>query len=284
MTGKTAPFGSAEELKVEVGAAHPNLVRRTNMVSANKEATTEALLDEAIIDEEIIEEASSGVTADMKEAAAADLKRLNTNRKNNKRRTFKREGAAQKLYVSDLFEFPADFNLDGIGPMSYLAQPEGEITGSIDTQEFTIKEELLKGLTFEPPGRKLERGRALRTVKALKPNGVLSQLPFEGQINNGAAGDVKDALGIRYYQRKGFLIFMNFDTLEPIYCFARNCHAAAMVPQLAQRFPQHADVIGSGYCSYEHMVFTEPNLARNAAGLGMFGLNATTTRSWERNR
>lgn len=236
---------------------------------------------------EIVEETESIVTDEMKEAAAADLARLNAKRAEESNiRRFSRPGARKKVYVSDLFEFP-EFDLDGIGPMSYLAQPEGEITGNLDTQEFSILEDRLRGLTFEEPARQLEQGRALRTVKALKPNGIMAQLPFEGQVNNGAAGDVSDALGIRYYQRKwgkAGIIFMDFDTLQPVYCFARGCHAAAMVPALAAVYPQHTDVIGSGYCSYEHMVFTEPNLARNSQGQGLFGLNATTSRQWQRDR
>ena len=224
----------------------------------------------------------SMVTPAMKAAAAADLKRQASKReKEGKLRTFKRGDGPTKIFVSDLFEFPADFDLDNIGPMSYLAQPEGEITGSVDTQTFSIKEKLLEGLIFEQPGRRLEAGRSLRTVKALKPNGILAQLPFEMQINNGASGEVADAIGLRYYARKGFLIFMDIDNLQPVYCFARNCHAAAMVEKLAGVYPENINVIGSGYCTYDHMVFTEPSLGREASG---FSIGATTSRSWNRNK
>lgn len=228
---------------------------------------------------------TSIVTPEMKKAAEADLVRVEEEAAKPKLRTFKRGERAVRLYVSDLFEFPEDFDLEGIGPVSYLAQPEGAITGSVDTQTFSIKEQLLKGLQFEEPARPLEQGRALRVVKALKPNGVLAQLPFEAQINNGAAGDVIDALGIRHYMRKwgkAGIIFMNMDTLVPVYCFARNCHAAAMVPALAERYPEHIDVIDSGYCSWEHLQFTEPNLAAQLRGGGVFSRNATTTRTWQR--
>lgn len=225
------------------------------------------------------------VTEEMVTAAKEDLVRQSKNiGPGSSVRTFKRGERTARIYVSDLFEFPASFDFEGIGPVSYLAQPEGEITGSVDTQTFSIKEQFLAGLVFEEPARRLEQGRALRVVKALKPNGVLAQLPFEPQINNGAAGDVQDALGLRFYQRKGFLIFMDMDTLQPVYCFARNCHAAAMIDKLVKKYPQHADVIGSGYCSWDHLVFTEPNLAAKLMGGGTFSNNATTTRSWQRER
>lgn len=225
------------------------------------------------------------MTPELQAAIDADLAKVNEARASGiKIRTFANAGTASKLYVSDLYELPMALDLDGIAPTSYLAQPEGDITGAVHTQTFSIREERLLGLMFDQPSRRLEQGRALRVVKALKPNGNLVQIPIEGQINNAAAGNPEDAIGVRHYARKGYIILMDLEAFLPVYCLARNCWAAAMVPGLSKRFPAHVDVIGSGYCSYDHMVFVEPNLARNAAGLGMFGLNATTTRSWERNR
>lgn len=225
-----------------------------------------------------VQETESGVNQEMIAAAAADLKE-----KNEKRiakpgiRTFRRPGTASQVAVNELFPFPDDFDLSGLAPVSYLAMPEGEITGAIDTQEFSVIEERLKGLLFDIPGRNLARNGQLRTIKALKPNGTLAQLPFALQINNAAAGELRDALGLRKYQRRGYLIFMDFDTLSPVYCMARNCWAAAMVAALAKVYPEHLNVLGSGYCSHDHMGFTEPNLVRQ--GSGMFEAGATTSTS-----
>lgn len=218
----------------------------------------------------------TGVSEEMVAAAKADLEQKNQEIQDGVR-TFKRGGEA-KVRVSDLYEFPKDFDMSGVTPMSYLAEPVGEITGNVDTQAFRINEDRTKGLMFDVPARRLEQGRALRTIKHLKPNGVLGQIPFEGQINNTAAGDMSDAIGVKKYQRKGSIIFFDFDNAQPVYCMARNCFAAAMIPELVEEYPQHANVVGSGYCSYDHMVFTEPNLARRS-GNGMFEGGVTTTRS-----
>lgn len=225
--------------------------------------------------------AESGVTADMMEAAAADLKEKNEKREAEKQlRVFRPGGVQSQLYVSKVFKLPEDFSLDNLSPTSYLAQPEGEITGSVSTQRYSLVEERLKGLVFDQPGRPLAAGRALRTVKWLKPDGTLSQIGYEGQINNTAAGDLSDAIGLRGYARKGGVMFFNFDTGLPIYCFARNCWAAAMCEEIADDFPQHRGVIGSGYCSADHFRFVEPGRARRwfQEGTG-FDFNATTTKN-----
>jgi len=109
---------------------------------------------------------------------------------------------------------------------------------------------------------------------------VLSQIGYEGQINNTAAGDLSDAIGLRGYARKGGVLFFNFDTGQPIYCFARNCWAAAMCEEIADDFPQHRGVIGSGYCSADHFRFVEPGRARRwfQEGTG-FDFNATTSKN-----
>lgn len=224
----------------------------------------------------------SQVSEDMQAAAKADLDRVNADRAAGVR-TFSRGGAQAELTVSDLFEFPADFDLAGIAPTAYLAQPEGEITGNLETQKFSVVEERLKGLIFDVPGRALERGRTAKTVKMLMYDGRLIQIPFEAQINNTAAGSSEDAIGVRKYQRRG-IIFFDFSTGLPIYCFSRNCNAAAMRPELSRQYPQHQAVSGSGYCSREHFLFTEPSRARRwfNEGGGMFEGNVTTSQSAHR--
>lgn len=221
------------------------------------------------------------VPADVQDAVKANLAAINKDRASGLR-TFKREGAISDLYVSDIFPFPADFSVANLAPTSYLAQPEGEITGSIDTQKFSLIEERLKGLLFDQPARSIERGSALRVVKILKPDGTLGQVGFEGQINNAAAGGTEDAIGLHKQARKGGYLFYNFETGQPIYCFARNCWAAAMISLLEKIYPQHRNVIDSGYCSADHFRFVEPSRARRffqEGGGGLFEANATTSQS-----
>jgi hypothetical protein len=217
------------------------------------------------------------VTEEMQAAVAADLEEKQAAKKDPAVRTLKREGRQQKLYVSDLYEFPVEFDLDGVYPTSYLAQPVGPITGFVDTQEFTIIEERLKGLLFDQPARDLEKGQTLKTVKGLKLSGDLIQIPYEKQINNTAGGDYSDAIGVQRQRRKGTIVFYDFETGMPVYCFTNNCWAAAMVPGLVEMFPEHLDVIGTGYCSRKHYQFSAPNEANGYRG--MFSGGATTTQS-----
>lgn len=220
----------------------------------------------------------TGVTQDMQEAAAADLAAKNLKRKeDSKIRTFKQPGTVIDLYVSDIYELPKELNQDGLAPTSYLAQPEGDITGSIFTQTFSVREERLKGLVFDQPARRLQKGMAIRTIKAIKPNGNLAQLPFTSTVNNQAGGSTEDAIGLRKYTRKGFIVLFDFDSMAPIYCMARNCWAAAMVEPLSELFPKHRNVIGSGYCSYDHMAYTEPQLARQSGGMFETGVTSSFT-------
>jgi hypothetical protein len=186
-----------------------------------------------------------------------------------------------QLYVSDLYELPKEFDLEGLAPTSYLTEVHGEITGAVDTQEFTIIEERLGGLLFDRPARDLERGAQLKVVKALKPSGDLIQVPWEMQINNTAGGDYGDAIGVRRMARKKYFVFLDFETGQPIYCFSNNCWAAAMVPALASTYPEHAQAIGTGYCSLKHFGYTAPNEANKfLTGYGgMFSAGATTTQS-----
>lgn len=245
------------------------------------EETTEEI-PEPIVNEDEKASVADDITPEVQAQIDASLAAAQKAFDNPQTKVRTRKAAASATPTVDIgVPLPADFDLDSLSPASFLVQPVGKITGSIDTQQFVVIEERLEGLIFTKPALPLERGRALRVVKAISPNGVLVQLPFEGQHNNAAAGEPQDALGIRYYQRKGFLILMNMDTLIPIYCFARNCHAAAMRLELSNVYPQHADVTGSGYCSFAHMEFTEPNLARTRSP---FEIAATTTQTYQKNR
>lgn len=216
----------------------------------------------------------------VKDAVEADLQKLNDERDSGLR-TFKRRGGAQTLYVSDLFKLPEDFSLANLAPTSYLAQPEGPITGNLETQRFSLIEERLKGMTFDQPGREIERNGRLKVVKALKPTGVLSQLPLSQTHNNAAAGNEEDMIGMRVYTKKGYLLLWDHEANLPVFCFARNCWAAAMREEMKDKFPQHMDVVNTGYCSYDHLAFIEPRKAKDAPviGKGMFESGITTTRS-----
>ena len=223
---------------------------------------------------------NTGVSQDMIDAAKADLKAKNEARAEG-RKVFRRGEGQSALRVLDIYPFPADFDVEGIAPTSYLAQPVGEITGYIDTQEFTIIEDRLKGLVFDKPARDLEKNHNLRTIKALKPMGGLVQLPWANTINNAAGGDEADMVGVRRYQKKGYHLFLDPQTGQPMYCYSLNCWAAAMVPALVQEYPEHTGALGTGYCSLRHFQMTAPNEAKRflTGYTGMFSDGATTTAS-----
>ncbi|NIT76613.1 MAG: hypothetical protein GWO44_06775, partial [Thermoplasmata archaeon] len=91
----------------------------------------------------------------------------------------------------------------------------------------------------------------------------------------------QDAIGLRRYQRKGMHIFIDWDTLQPIYCAAWGCFAAAvqragdgsLVPAVAE---------APGFCTLRHATHTLPNKYKDSGEIlgQMFGGNATTTRTW----
>lgn len=267
-----APPWVGKGTKAAVGADHPN--RIGDMMSNEVEAVEAAENEGLVIPEE------SGVSQDMLESAKKDLAQKNAARESGVK-VFRRGERQSELRVLDIYPFPADFDVEGIAPTSYLAQPVGDITGFIDTQEFTVIEERLKGLVFDKPARDLEKGATLKTVKALKPMGGLVQLPWEAQINNGAGGDVSDMVGVRRYQKKGYHLFLDPVTGLPMYCYTLNCWAAAMVPQLVGDYPQHSQAIGTGFCSLKHFTFSSPNEAKKflTGYTGMFSDGATTTAS-----
>jgi hypothetical protein len=183
-----------------------------------------------------------------------------------------------------------DIDLDDLSPTSFLANPHGAITGYVDTQEFTVQEDRLKGLTFDRPARDLPKGKRLYTVKAIHRDGRLVQLPFEGQLNNTAGGDPGDAIGLNRYRRKGIFILFDWDAGLPIYCAARECWAVAMReelfqiedPQIKAMLEPHRNAINTGFCSLKHAQFTLPNrFSESGVTLGTFGKDATTTSIWQ---
>jgi hypothetical protein len=115
---------------------------------------------------------------------------------------------------------------------------------------------------FAPAGKEVAFKR-LYTIKAVKPDGTLVQIPFEDQINNNVASP-ENAIGLRGYQRKGFHILFDFETHEGAMCPTWDCWAKW-------------DSKLHGFCSEKHMAITKPK--DDAAG-SRFGQNATTSASW----
>lgn len=114
-------------------------------------------------------------------------------------------------------------------------------------------------LVFDKPGKRVGAKR-LYTVKAQKPDGSLIQIPLEGQINNNVASP-ENFLGLRYYEKKGFQIFFDYDTGKGEVCPSWDCWA------------QWNDLY-DGFCCQEHKDITKPN-----KGDGAFGAQATTSAS-----
>jgi hypothetical protein len=180
----------------------------------------------------------------------------------------KRQGSEDKWIKSDI-----EIGLDpeDFGPAAFAARPVGDITGSYETQEFELDEDKALYVHFTQPNQNLPKKR-LFTVKAMKPNGVLTQLPFEDQIQNTAGGDTGDAIGLRRYQRKGYVIFWDFEKAQPLYCGAWGCYAQALNDGGAYR----------QFCGPAHAQVTLPNLYDSAGAVsqGLMAQGATTSRIW----
>ncbi len=114
-------------------------------------------------------------------------------------------------------------------------------------------------LPFSKPGLRVASDQ-LVTVKAMGPAGNVAQLPMEKQINNHVASP-EDYVGIRYYERKGFTVFFDYEKGKGAFCPTKNCHA-----EWNDKF--------EGFCCAPHKAITQPN---NSAG--RFGEGATTTAS-----
>lgn len=219
------------------------------------------------------------VSEEMLDAAKADLE-VKSQTAESKVRT-RKTTKSFVLWVDESTPLPVELDFDLLSPTSYLTEPFGSITGSVDTQQFTVVEERLRGLTFAAPAQNLPKKR-LYVVKAFHLDGRLGQIPFEPQINNTAGGELEDAIGLHREQRKGRLILIDWNTMIPVYCAARDCWAASMRKDLIERFPAHADAVNTGFCSMRHAQHTMPNRFRDAEAIlgGMFGAGATTSRVW----
>ncbi|MAV33699.1 MAG: hypothetical protein CMQ02_09715 [Gammaproteobacteria bacterium] len=88
--------------------------------------------------------------------------------------------------------------------------------GYVKTKKF--KSQVLK-FTAQgkyPDGRKVPF-KNMKTMKALQvdPDGMVTgnvvQLPWEQTVNNGVAGEPQDQIGLKKYERKGFIFCVNED-------------------------------------------------------------------------
>lgn len=86
-----------------------------------------------------------------------------------------------------------------------------------------VKSTKFKGVTLNfteqgkyPDGRKVPF-KNMKTMKALQvdPDGRITnnvvQLPWEATVNNGVAGDPADQIGLKKYERKGFIFCVKDD-------------------------------------------------------------------------
>lgn len=160
---------------------------------------------------------------------------------------------------------------DRLGPGAFAAKLEGEITGEIETQEFSLIDDRIESLHFTKPNGPVAT-KALFTVKAFTPDGRLIQVPFADQIQNTGAGDPGDAIGLRRAERKGHILLYDFITGQTIYCGTRDCWAKAVAD----------GSVSTNYCHPNHHKKTAPNQFKDAESInaGIFGENATTSKVW----
>jgi hypothetical protein len=133
-----------------------------------------------------------------------------------------------------------------------------------DVRSRIVDAEVPKGrfLPFDRPGRRIET-KAIYTVKAHTPDGRLVQLPLEDQINNQIASP-ENFVGLQYYVRKGFEVFIDFATGKALFCPTWGCYA-----EWNDKY--------HGFCSEAHQAVTKPEAGKEASG---FSLGATTSARW----
>jgi len=86
-----------------------------------------------------------------------------------------------------------------------------------------VKTKKFEGITLKftaqgkyPDGRKVPF-KNMKNMKALQvdPDGMITgnvvQLPWEATVNNGVAGDPNDQIGLKKYERKGFILCQDSD-------------------------------------------------------------------------
>lgn len=214
------------------------------------------------------------VTEEMKQAAEASLAVLNEERDTPEKgeskfdRVRRRPGTRDLSSTASDIDVPDELDTEEFGPSALSAVVVGKITGSKETQEYRLDESKATKLHFTKPGANLPKKR-LYTIKAFTRNGTLIQLPFEPQIQNNAGGDPQDAIGLRRYQRKGHVLLIDWQSMQPVYCAAWDCWAQADGR--------------TGFCSERHAQHTLPNKYKDAGAIvaGLMEQGVTTSRTWQ---
>ncbi len=246
-------------------AENENPVEATKAKAAEKKAAKEAAAEAAAV------EAAAKAVTDQAAIGVAKVKEPKLRRKGGAK-----SGRRGALVDSDI-PYPMEHHgedFEEYGPSGFASLiPEGtEIAPYSEDQLFVVDEEKLKTFKFAQPGRNLPKAARLYTIKGIQKDGRIIQIPFEGQINNTAGGDPEDAIGLRRAQRKGILVLINWETMQPLYCAAFECWAQAETNGM---FP--------GFCSQRHAIFTLPNKYKDSGEIlnQMFGDRATTTSTWK---
>jgi len=155
-----------------------------------------------------------------------------------------------------------DVDLDAIdfipsaayGAESELEDPNDSKSRVVDA---TVPEK--RFVPFHRPGLRVET-KALYTVKAIDPGGVLVQLPMEDQINNHVASP-DDFVGLTGFIRQGFTVLYDLQKGKGLYCPTWGCWA-------------EWNDSNQGFCTGVHLEITKPN--RKVTG---FSEGATTSQS-----
>lgn len=116
--------------------------------------------------------------------------------------------------------------------------PMVKLTGNEKKQAVEkVVQELLEDRKKEGPK---QNGPIPKTLKMVKPDGTLVQLPYEAQINN-LAGSLEDA--VARYRNKGYKL------TDPTLCPAQNCYEEAAM--------DNGKFAYGAYCSQDHQRRTE---------------------------
>lgn len=109
-----------------------------------------------------------------------------------------------------------------------MATKKAETKTAVTKTEPKEKPYMFQGveLKFTDQGKTVEGRKVpfknLKTIKALQVDadgnitGNVVQLPWELTVNNGVAGDESDQIGLKKYERKGFVLLID-EAGEPIY-------------------------------------------------------------------
>lgn len=115
-------------------------------------------------------------------------------------------------------------------------------------------------LPFQKPGGRVG-SKAMYTVKAVDPTGVVVQLPLEDQINNNVSSP-DTFLGLNPYAKRGFNILFDPSVGKGVFCPTADCWA------------EWDDTYG-GFCTEQHRRVTKPpnretNLSQGATTSGVW--------------